>query len=209
LLREMGLPAAAIDYPLLGIVSRFVSQKGFDLLEEAATEIFRDKPANPVCLVALGNGEPRLEDFFSDLQANFPDKVAVREGYDDRLAHQIEAGSDMFLMPSQYEPCGLNQIYSLRYGTVPVVRATGGLDDTITDSLLDGKPKESTGFKFVDYNGKALLGAIRRACQFWEDQEAWKAMMVRGMRRDFSWAASADEYSRLYANCIFWGGKRL
>ena len=115
--------------------------------------------------------------------------MALHIGYNDALAHRIEAGADIFLMPSRYEPCGLNQIYSLRYGTVPVVRATGGLDDTID---------ESTGFKFVDYNGEALLDAIRAACRAWQDRPHGQAMMVRGMQKDFSWAASAAEYSRLY-----------
>ncbi len=190
LLKEMGLPAKALERPLLGIVSRFAGQKGFDLLEAAAPEIF----AQDVSLVALGNGEPRWEEFFVNLQAAYPDKAALKLGYDDALAHRIEAGADIFLMPSRYEPCGLNQIYSLRYGTVPVVRATGGLDDTIAD--VPGLP--STGFKFDDYNGTALLDAIRRACQAFAHRETWTAMMLRGMRQDFSWTASAAEYSRLY-----------
>jgi starch synthase len=190
LLREMGLPERAIDWPLLGIVSRFTGQKGFDLIEEAAPELFQDD----VYLVALGNGEPQWENLFRTLQTEFPDRISVKFGYDDPLAHRIEAGADIFLMPSRYEPCGLNQIYSLRYGTVPVVRATGGLDDTIT-----GFPaSEATGFKFLDYNGNALLDAIRQACRAWKDQEVWTAMMVRGMRKDYSWTASAGQYSRLY-----------
>ncbi|HWE48979.1 MAG TPA: glycogen synthase GlgA [Bryobacteraceae bacterium] len=186
LLREAGLPEKALDRPLLGIVSRFTSQKGFDLIADAAWEIFSDD----VYLVALGNGEPVWEDLFRRLQQTFPDKIFVSFGYDDPLAHRIEAGADIFLMPSRYEPCGLNQIYSLRYGTPPVVRATGGLDDTIDNS---------TGFKFLDYNGVALLDAIRAACSAWEDREGWTAMMVRGMQKDFSWTASASEYSRLYS----------
>jgi starch synthase len=119
--------------------------------------------------------------------------VAVRIAYDDQLAHKIEAGADMFLMPSRYEPCGLNQIYSLRYGTVPIVRATGGLDDTID---------ETTGFKFQEYSGAALVEAIRRALELWQDQTAWRAMMLAGMARDFSWDASAAEYSALYGRML-------
>jgi starch synthase len=186
LLREMGLPEAAAERPLMGIVSRFASQKGFDLVAMSAWELFRD---DDVYLVVLGNGELWYEDIFRNMQRDFPHKVALRIGYDDPLAHRIEAGSDIFLMPSHYEPCGLNQIYSLRYGTVPVVRATGGLDDTID---------ESTGFKFVDYNERAFLNTVRAACFAWQDRTAWTAMMTRGMRKDFSWAASAAEYSRLY-----------
>jgi starch synthase len=185
LLRETGLPEAAIDRPVLGIISRFTGQKGFDLIAAAATGLFE----NDVYLVALGSGEPEWEALFRDLQSCFPERVSVTFGYHESLAHKIEAGADIFLMPSRYEPCGLNQIYSLRYGTVPVVRATGGLDDTID---------ESTGFKFSDYNGMALLEAIRAACRAWADRKAWSAMMVRGMRKDFSWTASAAEYSRLY-----------
>jgi starch synthase len=181
----MGLPERMIDRPLLGIVSRFATQKGFDLIGEVAPQIFE----RDVCLVALGNGELRYEELFSGLCRDFPDQVALKLGFSDPLAHRIEAGSDIFLMPSHYEPCGLNQIYSLKYGTVPVVRATGGLDDTID---------ASTGFKFADYNGIALLAAIRDACQAWEDHEAWAARMVRGMRRDFSWVPSARAYSELY-----------
>lgn len=192
LLREMGLPARAIDRPLLGIISRFTSQKGFDLMAEAAAELF----AEDIFLVALGNGETQWEDLFRSLREEFPERISVKFGYDDALAHRVEAGADMFLMPSRYEPCGLNQIYSLRYGTVPIVRATGGLDDTI----VSAPPGEATGFKFHDYNGKALLDAIRQACAIWKNRRAWTAMMVRGMRKDFSWTDSAREYSDLYRN---------
>jgi starch synthase len=187
-MQEMGFPAReadARDIPLLGIVSRFTSQKGFDLLAEIADDLF----AQNIRLVALGNGEAEWEDLFQALAARYPGKMRLRLGYDDRLAHRIEAASDIFLMPSRYEPCGLNQIYSLRYGTVPVARATGGLDDTIDSS---------TGFKFRDYNGKALLDAIKDACALWENRSFWKAMMVRGMQKDFSWSVSAAAYSRLY-----------
>jgi starch synthase len=195
LLREMGLPRQAIDRPLLGIISRFTGQKGFDLIGEAAPELFRDDLfRDDVYLVALGNGEARWEDLFRTLQSEFPDRISVKFGYDEPLAHRIEAGADIFLMPSRYEPCGLNQIYSLRYGTVPVVRATGGLDDTILGQPAAG----ATGFKFLDYNGSALLEAIRLACIKWNDKKAWAAIMVRAMRKDYSWTASAGEYSRLY-----------
>jgi starch synthase len=186
LIREMDLPETAVDRPLMGIIARFAGQKGFDLLAMSAWELFAH---DDVSLVVLGNGEVWYENIFRNMQRDFPHKVALRLGYDDPLAHRIEAGADIFLMPSLYEPCGLNQIYSLRYGTVPVVRATGGLDDTID---------ESTGFKFVDYNEKAFLDMVRTACRAWEDRELWTAMMIRGMKRNFSWATSASEYSRLY-----------
>lgn len=190
LLREMGLPEKAMTRPLVGIVSRFTYQKGFDLIEQVAQELF----AGDIYLAALGNGEPRWEDLFHALQAEFSDRVAVRFGYDEALAHRIEAGADMFLMPSRYEPCGLNQIYSLRYGTVPIVRATGGLDD----SVVSTPPAEATGFKILDYNGNALLDAVRQACAAWEKNKSWTDMMVRGMTKDFSWRASASRYSELY-----------
>jgi starch synthase len=190
LLREMGLPERAMGRPLLGIISRFAGQKGLDLIGEAAQQLFQDD----VYLAVLGNGEAHLEGMFRTLQGQFPDRVSVRFGYDDPLAHRIEAGADIFLMPSRYEPCGLNQIYSLRYGTVPVVRATGGLDDTITAAPAP----DATGFKFLDYNGSALLEAIRQACRQWTGRKAWAEMMVRGMQKDYSWTASAGEYSRLY-----------
>ena len=189
LLRQFGLPGNALDRPLIGIVSRFTSQKGADLIAEAAPELSAER----MYLVALGSGDTAYEEMFLDLARAHPDSIAVRLGYDDRLAHQIEAGSDMFLMPSHYEPCGLNQIYSLRYGTVPVVRATGGLDATID---------EGTGFKFSDYSGIAMLAAIRQALATFDDREEWLAMMQRGMRKDFSWRASAAEYSALYHKLV-------
>jgi starch synthase len=185
LLREFGLPAEAMDRPLIGVVSRFTRQKGTDILAEVAAGIV----AEDTYLVALGAGEPEYEEFFRRMQADHPGRIAVRIGFDNDLAHRIEAGADMFLMPSHYEPCGLNQIYSLRYGAVPVVRATGGLDDTI---------EEGTGFKFRDYSGQALLGAVRDAVQAFSDREAWREMMRRGMERDFSWKQSAAAYSDLY-----------
>jgi starch synthase len=195
LLREMGLPDLAVDRPLLTIVSRFAYQKGFDLIAGIAHTLFRE---NDVYLAVLGNGEQKYEDYFRHLKSSFPDRVGLRIGYDDALAHRLEAGGDIFLMPSRYEPCGLNQIYSLRYGTVPLVRATGGLDDTID---------AETGFKFTDYNGKDLLETIRLACREWEDRAAWTRMMRRGMAKDFSWATAAAEYSALYSSLQPFAGR--
>jgi starch synthase len=190
LIRELGLSDAAMDRPLLGIVSRFADQKGFDLIREMAWPLFGN---DDVYLAVLGNGERRYEEMFGYLERDFPGRVAVKIGFNEGLAHCIEAGADIFLMPSRYEPCGLNQMYSLRYGTVPVVRATGGLADTV-----DSGGPEATGFKFTDYNENALLETIRAACRAWEDSASQEAMMVRGMKRDFSWPASAAVYSRLY-----------
>ncbi len=185
LLAEFGLPPEALHKPLLGIVSRFDSQKGFDLIEEIAPALAEED----CLLVVLGTGYAEHEQLLRELAAAHPEKIAVRVAYDNPLAHRIEAGADIFLMPSRYEPCGLNQIYSLRYGTVPVVRATGGLDDTID---------ESTGFKFREYAGPALFEAIRQALAAFRDRDRWEAMMLAGMRKDFSWNASAAAYSALY-----------
>jgi starch synthase len=192
-LEQFGLPTGDLTRPVIGMVSRMVNQKGFDLLAEVATELL----AEDVTLTVLGSGEPAFEKLFRDLAAAYPQKVGVRIGYDDALAHRIEAGADMFLMPSYYEPCGLNQIYSLRYGTVPIVRAIGGLNDTIVD-----KPGETTGFKFHDYTGEALLAAVRRALKVYADRPRWEEIMRRGMRQDFSWENSAGQYAALYRSLL-------
>jgi len=147
-------------------------------------------------VVALGSGDKPYEEMFLRLNRQFPQKIAVKIAYDNTLAHKIEAGSDMFLMPSRYEPCGLNQIYSLKYGTVPIVRATGGLDDTIEP--WDPRTGKGTGFKFTEYSGEALLLTIRQALQAFRDQTAWQTLMRNGMNKDFSWNASAKEYVRIY-----------
>jgi starch synthase len=189
LLEEFGLPPEAMDRPLIGIVSRFTRQKGTDLIVDIAGQI----AAEDIYLVALGTGEPEYEQFFRDMAAAHPGRIAARVEFDNRVAHLIEAGSDIFLMPSHYEPCGLNQIYSLRYGTPPVVRATGGLDDTID---------EETGFKFREYSGPALAGAIQAAVQAFSDRDAWRRMMLRGMEKDFSWKRSAEDYSALYRKLL-------
>jgi starch synthase len=187
LLAELRLPddEAALERPLVGIVSRFAAQKGFDLLMEIAPWLM----GQDLALAVLGSGEERLERMFRDLASAHPDKVAVRLGYDHGLSHRIEAGADMFLMPSRYEPCGLNQIYSLRYGTVPIVRATGGLEDTVD---------ASTGFKFRGYSGANLRRAIGEALAAYRNRDGWTARMCRGMSKDFSWGASAAKYRRLY-----------
>ena len=186
LLEEFGLPVEeAMKRPLLGIVSRFTSQKGADLIAEAAAGML----AADTYLVALGTGDKEYEDFFRRMQQEYPGRIAARIGFDNALAHRIEAGSDMFLMPSKYEPCGLNQIYSLRYGTPPVVRATGGLDDTI---------EGGTGFKFKEYSAEALLACVRAAVAAFDEAAGWRERLKRCMAKDFSWKASAAAYSALY-----------
>ncbi|MBI3933151.1 MAG: glycogen synthase GlgA [Acidobacteria bacterium] len=192
LLRAFGLPESDGAVPLIGIVSRFTRQKGADLIAEVADRLLSER----IRLVALGTGEPEYEQLFRELATRFPERVAVRIAYDNVLAHKIEAGADMFLMPSHYEPCGLNQIYSLRYGTVPIVRATGGLDDTIEE--CDPATGEGTGFKFSNYTGAALLGAVSRALAVFGHSARWTKLMRKGMAKDFSWNRSAQEYRKLY-----------
>jgi starch synthase len=142
----------------------------------------------------LGSGDPRYERFFREWAFRHPGSVGVRIGYDDALAHKIEAGADMFLMPSRYEPCGLNQIYSLKYGTAPIVHATGGLDDTIEE----WKAGHGTGFKFEEFSGEALLAAIDRALSAFDDKAGWKKLMLNGMAENYSWEQPAREYAAVY-----------
>ena len=192
LLSTFGMTNADARLPVIGIVSRFAAQKGFDLIAQIMERLAREE----MIIVALGNGDKTYEEMFLRLNKQFPQKIAVKVAYDNAVAHKIEAGSDMFLMPSRYEPCGLNQIYSLKYGTVPVVRATGGLDDTIEH--WDARTGKGTGFKFTDYNGEALLLTIKEALRAFRDQSSWQQLMRNGMNKDFSWSASAKEYIRVY-----------
>jgi starch synthase len=188
----LNLPVDA-NAPLLGMVTRLTVQKGIDLLFDALPEIITTRDLS--CVV-LGSGEARYESFFTGLQQRFPDRVVFHRGYNDELAHLIEAGSDMFLMPSLYEPCGLNQMYSMRYGTVPIVRATGGLDDTVQQfNPADGS---GTGFKFGPYEAGALLEKIREALYFYGRPEHWQKIQHNGMLVDNSWAAAAKKYIHLY-----------
>jgi starch synthase len=190
LLREFGI--AETSSPVVGIISRFVAQKGFDLIADIAVDLSR----LPVIFTILGSGDRMYEELMRKLNRQMPEKFAVKVAYDNALAHKIEAGADMFLMPSQYEPSGLNQMYSLKYGTVPVVRATGGLDDSVEQ--WNPSAGKGTGFKFSAYTGSALLGAVREALQVFKDQSAWKQLMISGMSKDFSWTASAKEYVKVY-----------
>ena len=192
LLKSFKLPEDNLDRPLIGIVSRFVDQKGFDLIAEVCDQLMQENLA----LVALGTGQPAYEKLFQDLAAKYPGRASVKIGYDNSLAHRIEAGADLFLMPSRFEPCGLNQIYSLRYGTVPIVRATGGLDDTVQN--FDAKTRQGTGFKFSDYSGQALLECVRAALKAYKDPALWQAAQTNGMAKDFSWKTSAASYVTLY-----------
>jgi starch synthase len=146
--------------------------------------------------VILGTGEKKYHDLLSELEKKYPKKLKVNLAFDNKLAHLIEAGADMFLMPSRYEPCGLNQLYSLKYGTVPIVRETGGLADTILD--YNPKTEEGTGFVFKDYDLDELLKVIKRALEVYQKKEKWQTLMLSGMKKDFSWKASAEKYVQLY-----------
>jgi starch synthase len=193
LLHAFGASNIPDETPVLGIVSRFATQKGFDLIAQIANRLLNED----IFLVALGTGEPYYEGLFRSLHEQYQGRISVRVGYDDALAHKVEAGSDIFLMPSRYEPCGLNQIYSLKYGTVPVVHATGGLDDTVEE--WNGEGKTGTGFKFHDQNADSFLAAIHRATDlFRDDKKAWTTLMRNGMGKDYSWKEPARQYAALY-----------
>jgi starch synthase len=190
-----GMSFAQLPRPLVGIVSRLVDQKGFDLLSEVAGSL-----PDYGSFAVLGTGDPRYEQLWRDLAAAHPDRIAVTIGFDESLAHLIEGAADIFLMPSRFEPCGLNQMYSMRYGTIPVVRATGGLADTVTD--YNDATGRGTGFTFQAYTAPALLKAMKRARSAFADPGIWKVLQVEGMRQDFSWDRSAREYVKLYENAL-------
>ena len=182
--------------PVIGCISRLAEQKGFDLIAQIADDFLK----LDVQFILLGSGEKRYQELFEAIQKQYPQKVGVYLGFNNDLAHLIEAGSDMFLMPSRYEPCGLNQIYSLRYGTIPIVRATGGLDDTIED--YDPTTGNGTGFKFSHYDARELLKAIERTLTVFSNKPAWRKMMKQAMQKDFSWESSAKKYITLYKNAL-------
>jgi len=178
---------------VLGIVSRMTVQKGFDLLFDVLPGILGARDLN---VVVLGSGDSRYEEFFTLLQHRFPQQVVFHRGYHDELAHLIEAGSDMFLMPSLYEPCGLNQMYSLKYGTVPIVRRTGGLADSVT--LFDPQTQQGTGIVFNDFNPQAIAWGINTALDLFRNRALWTRMMSNGMAQDFSWERQGAQYVQLY-----------
>jgi starch synthase len=191
LLNEFGL-AHDTQLPVVGIVSRFAGQKGFDLIQYVADRMAQEE----LIVIALGTGDREYEDMFRRLHKQYPQKFAVKIEFNNRLAHKIEAGADIFLMPSKYEPAGLNQLYSLKYGTVPIVRATGGLDDTIEQ--YDPATGKGTGFKFKEYSGEALLDTVKAAALAYRDTQRWEKLMHNGMVQDYSWTASAKEYVKVY-----------
>jgi starch synthase len=196
LLKEFHLPASLEKVPLLAMISRLADQKGFDLLAEILEELF----TLDVGFVLLGTGEQKYHDLFHQVASKYPQKAGIRIAYDDGLAHKIEAGADLFLMPSKYEPCGLNQIYSLKYGTIPLVRATGGLDDTIVN--YDPATRTGNGFKFNRYDAKEFLNQIKVAISFFSQPKHWKQLLQNAMAADFSWQRSAEAYLQLYRKAL-------
>ncbi len=196
LLKKNKLPLDKDRTPLIGIISRLADQKGFDLIAQISQRLL----SLDLKIVILGTGDEKYHRLFTDMQKKFPHKIKVNLTFDDRLAHLIEAGSDMFLMPSGYEPCGLNQLYSLKYGTVPIVRKTGGLADTIEDyNPLTGK---GNGFSFQDYDAEKLLETIQRAINLYKNEKLWNKLMLTGMKQDFSWKSSAKKYLELYERAL-------
>lgn len=199
LLAETGLPPAAAGQPLIGMVSRLTAQKGLSLVAEAAEDIFRAGAA----LVVLGSGEPAYEEMVRDLADRFPGQCRAVLGYDEALAHRLIAGADFILLPSMYEPCGLAQIYALRYGTVPIVRAVGGLNDTVRDFAGDNpEGLWDTGFKFSQFQAKALVLAVRRAVDLFACPDDFQALVQAGLKEDFSWDSSARQYLELFKKVL-------
>jgi starch synthase len=196
LLHAFGVSGVADDTPVLGMVSRLATQKGLDLLAQIFDQLVQEK----MFLVILGTGEPYYENLLRSWQERLPGKVAVAITYDETLLHKVEAGSDMILMPSRSEPCGLNQIYGMKYGTVPVVRATGGLDDTVQE--WSPEAETGTGFRFQDYRPEEFLNALRRALESFPDKKQWLKLMRNGMARDYSWTKPAKEYIQLYEEIV-------
>jgi starch synthase len=184
------------NIPLLGIVSRFAWQKGFELFEPIIEKLL----SKNLQLIVLGEGESKYEEFFTKISEKYPDKIAVLVEYNNELAHQITASSDIFLMPSKYEPCGLNQMYSLKYGTVPIVRKTGGLADTVRD--VNEYDVTGNGFTFPDFDPFQFLDTIERALSYFKDKEKWKKIIKVGMNEDFSWNNSAKKYIEIYNKAV-------
>lgn len=193
--REMGLPQRP-DVPVLAIVSRLVEQKGFELVAQIMPRLL----SQDVQLVVLGSGERRFESVFRHYEQAAPYQVSVQIGFDEPLAHRIEAGADIFLMPSRFEPCGLNQLYSLRYGTLPVVRAVGGLDDTVQD--FNPRTGQGNGFKFEHFDADGLWWALGRAVRLFRDRPLWSRLREAIMQDDYSWEKAAQQYVDLYSRAI-------
>ena len=196
LLQSFHLPESSDRVPLVGMISRLADQKGFDLLLEKAEQILQ----LDLQLIILGTGQKEYHRRLEQVAKRYPQKLGLALTFDNALAHRIEAGADLFLMPSRYEPCGLNQMYSLRYGTIPVVRSTGGLADTVID--LDAAPEQGNGFAFQEYDAEKMVDAITRAIRTYADRSGWQRLVRRAMGFDFSWTRSAERYRELYRKAL-------
>jgi len=196
--RELGLPEKE-DMPLVASVGRLADQKGFDILTKVMSKW---AASENVQWAILGTGDPKYHKLLAELAHRYPHKIAVRLEFSNPLAHRMEAGADIFVMPSLYEPCGLNQLYSLKYGTVPVVRSTGGLADTIRDYQQNPDSADANGFSFEPYNADALEDALQRACQAYRERDVWHKLIRTGMQQDWSWANSARQYEQLYSQTL-------
>jgi starch synthase len=197
---DMGIPYKE-GRPVLGMIARLIDQKGFDLVAEIVDKLVEADAQ----LVILGEGEKKYVDLFTELQTKYPEHIGFYFGFHDSFAHKIEAGSDMYLMPSAYEPCGLNQMYSMHYGTVPVVRKTGGLADTVIDlgAAQDRPRTKPTGFTFEQFDGEAFWKSIERALRVYRnDKPLWRQMQINGMKKDFSWDRSALQYAQVYEKVL-------
>jgi starch synthase len=196
LLMETALDRSLTEKPLIGMISRLDKQKGLDILMPVLEDVLK----LDACMILLGSGDEQIEIALRKAADRNPGRMAIFTGFNNPLAHRIMAGADIFLIPSRYEPCGLTQMYALKYGTVPVVRATGGLNDTIEQ--YDNQKMKGTGFKFVPYDSIALLDAVKLAVRCYKDKIAWKRLMSNGMKSDFSWERSAEKYLDIYGSIV-------
>ncbi|WP_078544362.1 glycogen synthase GlgA [Litchfieldia alkalitelluris] len=194
--KYFGLPQKE-DVPIIAVVSRLTSQKGFDLVQRVLEELLYHEDFQ---FIVLGTGDLEFEQFFNHMQSRYPDKVGVYIGFSEAMARKIYAGSDLFLMPSKFEPCGLGQLIALRYGTIPIVRETGGLNDTIQS--YSEFMQEGNGFSFTNYNAHDMMHTIKRAITFYHNKKFWEQIINEAMTRDYSWAQSAYKYNQLYAELI-------
>lgn len=201
---KLKLPVSNV--PVVGMITRLAGQKGLDIL----LEIFMPLIKEDIQMVILGAGEEKYQNALKDICKRYPDKVSITIAFDNQLAHLITAGADMFLMPSHYEPCGLNQLYSMKYGTVPIVRQTGGLADTVVNyDETKNNIKSATGFSFKNDTAADLLQTIRRAIKSYQDNKLWTKLIKNGMKQDFSWSKSAQEYHKLYLKLMLCKGRRV
>ena len=196
LLSELGFSREQVDVPLLGMIGRLATQKGFQLLDEILDELMNC----PALLVILGSGDSEIGAMVRAMAVRYPEQIKIRVEFNEPLAHRIEAGADIFLMPSSYEPCGLNQMYSLRYGTIPIVHATGGLDDSVVD--VRKEPRQGTGYKFYIYEASAFVETIKSALELFQNKPKWIDLQRRAMAQDFSWERSAAQYLDVYERVL-------